>query len=586
LTVHHAEAHPGDAPQTGLSVARLLDESLFAGSLVAGEAGTGRPVAWCLPLGAHGRGTPLALADDVAGAAVFAAADELGAADVEGLLGELAGRGAALVVVPCTPETARTELKAAVAAADEVGLPLLAVGPRATFREVSRLVATKVLAQATHVLEYGMRVHRALGDVFARGAGLSALAQTMAQLSGTTVLVLGNGAEVLTQAFPPTGGRTPAADLERVVELVGVPDREPAPGAGHDVDVLTLDLDEDRVEVVVAPIRVAGEPYGVLVLVEPDLPTPEHDLARHRVIAEQGVSLTGSELLRMHSVRQAEERARNDFVHALLHGRFTDQLELAARAEPYRLPVDGRYAVFIVTTPGLRPDEAPGQRVMAEVERTAKGLSSSGLSTLTSAVGGMVVVVRQLQKRRGADRDPGRVAAELAAYGADLQRGLRQRLGVEARVAFGRPFNGATGIASSYREARTAEGLARRVQAPSVCSYDDLRVFAALEEAAGSASGKAFATELLSPLQQTDGQTGNLEELVLAYIEEAGNLNATARRLHLHRNTMLYKLERASRALGMDIRTTEAQFMVWLAHHLRALNDVVTGLDDELSPPS
>jgi DNA-binding PucR family transcriptional regulator len=72
---------------------------------------------------------------------------------------------------------------------------------------------------------------------------------------------------------------------------------------------------------------------------------------------------------------------------------------------------------------------------------------------------------------------------------------------------------------------------------------------------------------------------------VLAYIAESGNLNAAARRIGLHRNTILYKLNRASRALNMDIRSSDAQFMVWLAHHIDTLTRVNETLNVELSQP-
>ena len=95
--------------------------------------------------------------------------------------------------------------------------------------------------------------------------------------------------------------------------------------------------------------------------------------------------------------------------------------------------------------------------------------------------------------------------------------------------------------AISYREARTAEALGKQTNTRSVAAYEDMRLYAALQASATSDAGKALAEEMLGPLQQADGQTGNLASVVLAYIEEAGNLNAAARRLHLHRNTMLYK---------------------------------------------
>jgi hypothetical protein len=60
---------------------------------------------------------------------------------------------------------------------------------------------------------------------------------------------------------------------------------------------------------------------------------------------------------------------------------------------------------------------------------------------------------------------------------------------------------------------------------------------------------------------------------------------AAARRLGLHRNTTLYKLDRVSRVLGMDIRSADTQFMVWLAHHIDTLAQVEDKLDEELAPP-
>lgn len=570
-----------EADGRDLTVARLLAEELFQDTLVAGGAGIDRYVAWCVPF------LPGATSDDqLLDAAVHAPRGAFADQDVAEVVAHLARAGAAMLVLQMSSDDVVSELAEVMPAADSAAIPVLAVGPHGSFRETSRLVAMKVLAQAQHVMEYGTRVHRALGDVFARGAGLPALAQKMAQLSGAHVLIVGSNVELLTEATPTsTTPRLSPAVVERVLEKFQA--NAPGDGATHDheVDTVTLDLDEGAVEIVQAPIRVAGEPYGLLVLVEPTVPTPEHDLAQHRVIVEQGVSLTGSELLRMQSVRQAEERARNDFAHALLHGRFTDELELMSRAEHYGLPVDGRFTVYVVTTPTINPDDDSARRLGREVERTVRALVPSGTFTLCATLGSFVVVVLQLRRRRGSDREADKVAKELHAFGHQIHRALEPRVEGDVQVAYGRPFNGATGIAKSYREARTAEGLSRRVQTAEVCSYTDLRVFAAIEDCAATASGRDFAAEVLAPLRQLDGHTGNLEELVIAYVEEGGNLNATARRLHLHRNTMLYKLERASRALQMDVRSTEAQFMIWFAHHITALNEVVEALDRELAPP-
>lgn len=564
----------------GLTVAQLAAEELFRDTIIGGSAGTHRVVTWCLPGGSHSH----CGSNDVTGAAVFVETGEL-TRRADELIPSLAAQQAAAVLAWPDEGCGQQDLDSAIRAADTAELPLLRLSTRATFRETSQLIATKVLAQSTHVLEYGTRVHRTLGDVFARGAGLGALVRTMAQMSGAEVLVLNHAGELLAQGVDRDASRSSGSAVTRIVDVLTEDGYFCDRIVGDDAaQVRTVELDEGRRHLVVTRIVVAGQPYGVLVLIEPEFPATEHDLAQHTVMAEQGVTLTGSELLRQQSIREAEERARNDFVHALLHGRFTDQFELSARAEHYDFPVDGRFAVLIISSPDIRPDD-PSRRLRAvDVARAARKVAvPDEAASLSALIGSMIVVIREVPSSLADSPDE---AKHLQQLGEELHRAATRRLGQRVTVSIGRAESGAPGIAQSYREARTAVTLGNQVDTGPVRAYQDLQVFAALQESARSAAGQAFAAETLAPLQQSDGQTGNLESVVLAYIAEAGNLNATARRLHLHRNTMLYKLERASRALQMDVRTTDAQFKIWLAQHIAALSEVADQLDAELAPPT
>jgi sugar diacid utilization regulator len=571
-----------------LTVQQLLDEPLLHGCLLAGKGGLTKVVSWLVPLidSTTQSGGP-ELGDELRGAAAYVTASVLEGAGGASLVDRLTGCGASAVLVRPNGD-GEPDLADACRAAEAADLPLLLLRPQAGFRETSRLVATKVLAQSTHVLQYESRVHRMLGDVFARGGGLPALAHTMARLSGASVLILSTSGELLASTSPASG--TDASDalaaearlhLDELFEV----ERSDADPEAPLSTVVTLAVDGTKRHAVLARIGVGNDRYGALALVAPTYPLPDHDLSQNIAIAEQGVSLTASELLRQQSVREAEERARNDFVHALLHGRFTDQFELAARAQHYQFPLGAHFVAYVVTAGVLHPDNTAARGKAHDAARLAASVvPDDGRVTLSALIGALIVVIREVESA-GSSADEAIDGPESRGFANQLYRAMRSRLGDDVRVSFGRAHEGAPGVARSYREARTAEALGRRVSTGSVSSYARLRVFAAIEDAAKSEAGRAFAAEVLAPLKQTDGQTGNLEEVVLAYIEESGNLNATARRLHLHRNTMLYKLDRASRALQMDLRTTEAQFMVWLAHHITALSDVEQQLDRELAPP-
>ncbi|QFG25030.1 helix-turn-helix domain-containing protein [Actinomadura sp. WMMB 499] len=596
----HAGAHAGtdggaDVPVT---VGALLAEPLLRGGLVAGMAGLARPVAWCLPLsetrgpaarpdpdhpdhaclgpdpGDGASGARNAGTGDLAGIAVHLPATALAtAAEAGALVHELARRGAAALLAWQRPG-GRCDLKAAAPAAERAGIPLLELRAEADYRTVSRLVGQKALAQTSHVLEYGVRVHRALGDVLAQGAGVPAMARAIANLAGCPVLVLDEDGERLAWERPQGDG---GPDPDTVAAVL--PADVPADG-GHPVE---LDVHPspagDPVRVLVSGILVGGEAYGRLVIVERSWPPDEHGLAQHRVIAEHGATLTGSEMLRQRSVRAAEERARGDFVEALVHGRFADPYELGARARHHGFDVDGHFAVHVVSASALLPLGRDHLRRKLAAARIAQATEPDG-TTLTAAIGSTIVAIRQL----AASGDPAAERQEAGRFARRLRRRLVPALGEDVRVTHGRPGQGAAGVAAGYYEARLAMGLSWHTGADSVCGYDDLRVFAALKEVAGSAEGRTFAAETLAPLRQAGG--GDLEPIVLAYIKAAGNLNAAARSLNLHRNTMLYKLDRASRALRMDIRTADAQFMFWLAHHIETLSSVTQSLADELAPPA
>lgn len=135
-------------------------------------------------------------------------------------------------------------------------------------------------------------------------------------------------------------------------------------------------------------------------------------------------------------------------------------------------------------------------------------------------------------------------------------------------VAYGRPCQGASALVDAYREARIALGLSAQLGMAAPCGFSDLRVYSTLVGLAEDRAGRALAEELLEPLRSAPG---DLVTAVRAYVEAGGNLNQAARALSVHRNTMLYKIERATKALDWDLRDPEAQFAVWLALKLDLL---------------
>jgi sugar diacid utilization regulator len=556
-----------------LTLARLLQEpALRRARIHAGRAKAVTRVDWVVPWSVAARQD-----DPLTGVLVHAHAEELAREEVTVTRAaeRLAARGAAALLVDGHEPTAAD----AVAACQ---LTLVTMADTVAFAQINRLVADLTLARETHVLRYGLTVHRALAELLYRGAELAALCSQMARMSQRPVAVFDSHGQLAALEQPQRS--VEPADLARAFAEQGgalgthEPPEELHPRTGE------MRLGERELACIITPIVLGGRHDGwILLLEESDDPHP-HDLAEHRVLVEQAAPIIGTEMLRLRSVQRAKEQARGDFVHGLLHGRFATIEDISARAAHYEFPVRSWFGVMVasgMTVPGDADSPARLQQIAVEAARL---MPEKDRHTQAAMVGDVLVVVREAA-RKGTMGTPEAAVGSIADYASALHAYLSRRkdqAGRPARVTYGRPVVGALAIPDSYREARMAHGLQQRLGLPPVCGYQELRVHAVLEDVAASRTGRSFASDILTPLR--DPNVGDLESSVLAYVARGGNVNAASRDLHIHRNTMLYKLDRASRLLGMDLRQADNQFAVWLAHTLDLLATTTAEVDRVVSP--
>ncbi len=548
-----------------VTVARLLQERLLRGATVLAGDRVDATVCWSHSL--HDLEHPLR---DLAGVAVMADQSDL---EPDAVARIEAADAAALFVFGAEPK--RWE------GSPGSGMAVIGVPAGTGHRELGEMTARLALAHESHVLRYAQQVHGALAQLLHRGAGISAIASRMARLSGCTVAIFGT--DLRLQAFDQ-GPNTWLDPTSMVAALRPVYDevagRFDGRVEGHHASVTApADLPDRRVTCVIAPIDLVDRRDGWVILIDAHDPPHEHDVAEHRVVVEQAATIVGTELLRMRSVERAEERARGNFVHALLHGRFSTHADLVARAAHHDFPVDGRHAVVVARSAGLIADGDASSR-LAEMPRAAARVHPlpDGEQTLAAVVGDVLAVVRPVSAVPRSHRDP--ALDDLRAYATALE----QRLGQIARrpvlVAFGRPVVGAEQIVESYREARVALDLRERLKVDHVCGFADLRVDSALLDLAQAPAGRSFADDILEPLRQERG--GALLEATRTYVEAGGNLNEASRKLGVHRNTMLYKLDRVSRLLQRDIRHADTQFTIWLAMRLATLAETAERVERDL----
>lgn len=123
------------------------------------------------------------------------------------------------------------------------------------------------------------------------------------------------------------------------------------------------------------------------------------------------------------------------------------------------------------------------------------------------------------------------------------------------RVAAGRVAHGLDGLLATHRSAVATQRVAQVGQVPPgrLVSAADPTVRAAALLVGDLPATRALVVEALGPLAADDAPAARLRETLLVFVQERESHVAAAARLHLHRNTVKYRVDRAVALRGRPL---------------------------------
>jgi sugar diacid utilization regulator/GAF domain-containing protein len=267
-------------------------------------------------------------------------------------------------------------------------------------------------------------------------------------------------------------------------------------------------------------------------------------------------AMIGLQLMRLRAGVLAEDRLYGGLLDDLLAGRDTDPARIRERS--MLLGVDlatPRYVVCVgaLAAPAGTPFESGGA---ARVESSIRALFPA--SIFARRPEGLVVLL-----------DPG--DATLQDVHEALGRLLRP---AEPPVAagLGRLCVGPLDYADSRDEAVLGLDVARRRGKPGrVVPAADLGFYGLLARGTGRGSLETMVEQALGPLLEADAASGSDYVRTLdAYLACDRHLERTAAALHVHPNTVRYRITKAQEKLGVDLHDVEHRFLLELALRVQA----------------
>lgn len=145
---------------------------------------------------------------------------------------------------------------------------------------------------------------------------------------------------------------------------------------------------------------------------------------------------------------------------------------------------------------------------------------------------------------------------EIKLFADEIRNSLIKQLpSITVSIGIGNPYPDLNDMKKSMKEAELALKVAKTVNDKNVTySYKDLGIFRLLFKSADAKELESFYQETLGALMEYDNiYKHNFIDTLDVYLSENCNLLKTAETLHLHRNTLKYRIKRIGEITNRDL---------------------------------
>lgn len=430
-------------------------------------------------------------------------------------------------------------------AADEINLTILLAPDTATVREIHQSVALLLLDRQTATSDRAIQLYRQLSAMSREGLGLGPMTEVMSKLTGNIVAVQDKRLEIQAISWPSNATVDRDALIRALQQRDALPpvlrNRKAAAKARQSYwqQLLTLDESSSPMGRLISPIISGDRARGYLSVIGA---AGELDMFDSLTV-EHGAAACALEMAKAKAVSEAKKSLRGDFLEGILAG--TMPKKEIERLEG-RLDHDTKepHAVMVVdwagaNIPSLRRMETSVHWILSNHPRPA----------LVHIFGNQHLVIFQALK----NTDDMESAHQL---------GRRIREQIEAEFPESTIIGGISGPArtladwpNTYDQALQAMQLGERLKLTNqFVEFNSLGIYRLLYDLEDQAPVRRFTDEIMRPLAEYDAQNrGSLVKTVEAYFDHHGNISQTAESLFVHRNTLLYRMERIQELTGLQL---------------------------------
>ncbi len=272
-------------------------------------------------------------------------------------------------------------------------------------------------------------------------------------------------------------------------------------------------------------------------------------------------------LMASSGILHSNRSARADWITAWLDGQPTDDPLLTMRAEQSAFDPD---QVYVISTLRWLPDN--------ELRRTLKPVRPEQLTEYVRQETHnrrINAIVSQYRDRTllFLPLDKAQHTGRMKQYTVMIADRISEVLGGFVACGVGRPCQGLTSLRRSFAEAERAMNLTEQIwRNTRVNFFGDLSLSELLMYIGDHNQLRHFCHDWLASILEYDQQNNSdLLKTMTVYFANNGNMAATAKQLNVHRNTLVYRLNRVAEITQLDKDDADVQLNLHLAIKIHGL---------------
>lgn len=434
-------------------------------------------------------------------------------------------------------------------------LPILIISGDETFRDIHQGIAGLLVNRQKQIAERGLQLYRKLTEMSREGQSFAAMTNVMSKLSGKIVAVQDKRLDIIALTIPPDS----AVGQDTIRAFLRQPDRLPkllqnrkaAANTPQSYWQQLLPIGDRPMARLISPIISGDRARGYVSVIG----TPDNLDMLDMLTTQYGAAACALEMAKAKAISEVKKALRGDFLEGLLAGTLPE-------AEIYRLAgrldhdTSSRHAIISFSwdgeeTPSLRRLESPLHWLISDHCRSA----------FTHIYSNDHVCVFQSLDDGDSDLS---TAFELASK---LRSQLLKEF-PESRLLCGisGPAKELAQWPETYHQAVQAMHLASRLKLDEPVDFNSIGVYQLLTEMEDLPMAQRYCDQIIGPLVQYDkSHSNNLVQTIDAYFNHHGNISQTAEMLFIHRNTLLYRLDRIQELTGQDLDNANDRLALQLA---------------------